>query len=513
MSIVREVDMVRACFLSIALSASLVNAASFAAQSLPRGAPESQGVSSQAVLALVEELDQIDQIHSVMLIRHGHVVAEGWWAPYAAGDPHMLYSLSKSFTSTAVGLAIAEGKLSLDDAAASFFPDEMPDEPSDNLQAMRVRDLLTMNTGQHGEDVGRFRFDGPRPLTKAFLALPVAHKPGTHFFYNTPATYMCSAIVQKKTGEKLLDYLRPRLFEPLGIENPTWEESADGVSLGGYGLNVTSEDIARFGELYLRRGKWNGRQLIPAAWVDLATSRQVSNGSSPASDWEQGYGFQFWRCRHGAYRGDGAFGQYCIVMPQQDAVLAITSGVADMQTVLNVVWDKLLPALANDSAPLPADAETGRQLQERLAALHVPAPSGKRKSSVADEISGDVFKFPANAIQLESVRLDVAGDDVVLTLRAAGKDYAIPCGFDEWPRAATAPRLGDPRAQGAEVPVAGAGAWTADDRYQAKLCMYETPYCLTFTCVFDGDRVTLDGEYNVSFEDRKLPQLVGQRTP
>ena len=137
---------------------------------------------------------------------------------------------------------------------------------------------------------------------------------------------MLSAIVQKATGKTVLDYLRPRLFEPLGIENPTWETSPQGISLGGYGLSIRTEDIARFGQLYLQKGKWQGKQLVPAAWVEAATARQTSNGSNPKSDWDQGYGYQFWRCRHGAYRGDGAFGQFCIVMPEQDAVVAITSG-------------------------------------------------------------------------------------------------------------------------------------------------------------------------------------------
>jgi CubicO group peptidase (beta-lactamase class C family) len=182
-------------------------------------------------------------------------------------------------------------------------------------------------------------FAGDERLTRAFLALPVAHKPGTHFLYNTPATYMLSAILQKATGTDLMDYLRPRLFEPLGIRNPSWEKSRDGITLGGYGLKVTTEDIARFGQLYLRKGQWRGKPLVPAAWVAVATARQTSNGSSPTSDWEQGYGYQFWRCRHGAYRGDGAFGQFCIVMPEQDTVVAITSGTRDLQGVLDLVWN------------------------------------------------------------------------------------------------------------------------------------------------------------------------------
>src|SRR5579883_1127539 len=317
-------------------------AAGRAGTPLPRSSPEEQGVSSAGVLAFVDAADKIEGMHSVVLLRHGRVVAEGWWAPYDADAPHELYSLSKSFTSTAVGLAVAEGKFSLDDQVTKFFPGEAPAEPGANLRAMRVRDLLRMATGHQTEPRVQGSAD---PWTKTFLAHPVPFKPGTHFLYNTPATYMLSAIVQKTTGETVLDYLRPRLFEPLGIDRPTWGTSPQGVTLGGYGLNLRTEDIAKFGQLYLQKGRWNDKPVVPAGWVAEATARQTANGSNPASDWDQGYGYQFWRCRHGAYRGDGAFGQYCVVMPEQDAVVAITSGVRDMQAVLNLVWDKLLPAM------------------------------------------------------------------------------------------------------------------------------------------------------------------------
>ena len=290
---------------------------------LPRSTPETQGVSSADVLSFVDAVDQIDSMNSFMLVRHGHVVAEGWWTPYRAEARHSLYSLSKSFTSTAVGLAIAEGKLSLDDNVLKFFPADAPSEPSNNLKAMRVSDLLRMSTGHQTEPPR----NDDEPWTRSFLHHPVPFKPGTHFLYNTPATYMQSAIVQQVTGETVLDYLRPRLFEPLGIEGPTWETSPQGISTGGFGLSIRTEDIAKFGQLYLQKGKWQDEQLVPAEWIEAATARQTSNGSSPTSDWDQGYGYQFWRCRNGAYRGDGAFGQYCIVLPEQDAVIVITSGV------------------------------------------------------------------------------------------------------------------------------------------------------------------------------------------
>jgi CubicO group peptidase (beta-lactamase class C family) len=311
---------------------------------LPRSTPESQGISSAAIQDFVEAADtSVNSIHSFMLVRHGQVVAEAWWQPESPTKPHVLWSLSKSFTSTAIGLAVEDGKLSIDDPVLKFFPDDAPAEPSANLRAMRVRDLLTMTTGHQDEVNWREAPD----WAKAFLAHPVPHKPGTHFRYNTPATYMLSAIVQKATGQTVLDFLTERLFTPLGIETPQWDTSPQGISIGGYGLYLKTEDIAKFGQLYLQHGQWNGQQLVPAAWIEQATSKQVSNGSDPNADWDQGYGFQFWRCRYGAYRGDGKDGQFCIVLPEQDAVIAITANTANMAAELSLVWEKLLPAFSD----------------------------------------------------------------------------------------------------------------------------------------------------------------------
>jgi CubicO group peptidase (beta-lactamase class C family) len=349
-----------------AASAIRADSASATKSSLPRTSPEEQGVSSTGVLAFVEAADEkVNTMHSFMLVRHGKVVAEGWWKPEAADKPHVLYSLSKSFTSTAVGLAVSEGKLNIDDRVLKFFPDNAPEKPSDNLKAMRVRDLLTMNCGHQVE----VKFAQDVPWVKTFLAHSVPFKPGTHFQYNTPGSFMLSAIVQKVTGQPVLEYLRPQLFEPLGIENPEWGTNPQGINFGGFGLKLRTEDIAKFGQLYLQKGQWNGKQIVPAAWVEQATSKQVSNGSDPDRDWDQGYGFQFWRCRHGAFRGDGANGQFCVVMPEQDAVVAITADTRDMQAELNIVWDKLLPAL--HSTPLTPDHEAELKLKEKLAALEV----------------------------------------------------------------------------------------------------------------------------------------------
>jgi CubicO group peptidase (beta-lactamase class C family) len=336
---------------------------------LPRSTPEAQGVSSAAVRAFVETADkEVTTMHSFMLVRHGKVVAECWWKPQTPETQHVMFSLSKSFMSTGVGLAVAEGRLSVDDPVLKFFPDSAPANPSENLKAMRVRDLLTMSTGH--DTVPNFKKKDV-PWVQAFLAHPVPHKPGTHFLYNFGASYMCSAIVQKVSGQTLLDFLRPRLFEPLGIEGATWESSPQGINVGGSGLRLRTEDIARFGQLYLQKGKWHGKQLVPEAWIEMATSKQVPNDKAPSAgggpDWREGYGFQFWRCRHGAYRGDGANGQFCVVLPEQDAVVAITADTGNMQKELNVVWDKLLTAFHAEE--LPENPGEQQRLRETLSHL------------------------------------------------------------------------------------------------------------------------------------------------
>ncbi len=468
---------------------------------LPRSSPEAQGVSPSAILAFVQAADKdIDAMHSFMLVRHGHVVAEGWWSPYDAETPHALYSLSKSFTLTAIGLAIAEGKLSIDDEVLKFFPDDAPAKPSDRLTAMRVSDLLRMSTGHQSEPSLRTA----KVWTKTFLAHPVPFKPGTHFLYNTAGTYMLSAIVQKATGSPVFDYLKPRLFEPLGIEHASWGTSPQGVSLGGYGLSVRTEDITRFGQLYLQKGKWQGKQVVPQEWVEAATARQTSNGSNPKSDWDQGYGYQFWRCRHGAYRGDGAFGQFCIVMPEQDAVIAITSGVKDMQSVLNLVWAKLLPAMK--PAPLAADDDGRKTLEHTLTGLALRPQQGSPSSGTVARVSGKTYVFPKNAQKLQAIRLENGGPggEVTLVARFDGAEQRITCGRGAWRKGKVA--YGTFPEQRAAV----SGAWTGDDTYAAKICFYETPFTVILDLKFSGETLTVDSRSNLAFGPTKQPQLVGK---
>lgn len=459
-------------------------------------------MDSSAILDFIETADRdIDSLNSFMFVRHGRVIAEGWWAPYEPEARHVLFSLSKSFTSTAVGLAVAEGKLSVDDEIVKLFPDDLPSDP--HLKSMRVRDLLRMNTGHQTEP--------PRPADgswkKAFLSHPVEFKPSTHFLYNTPATYMLAASVEKVTGMPLMDYLQPRLFGPLGITGATWDKSPEGITLGGYGLSVRTEDIARFGQLYLQRGRWEGKQILTEAWVAEATSFQTANGSNPKSDWDQGYGYQFWRCRNDAFRADGAFGQYCIVMPKQDAVIAITSGLGNMQAVMDLVWDKLLPAM--NAAALPEDKPASAKLTQRLKTLTLPPQTG---STTPADVFGKKYRFPANDRGLESIALEKnENGSATLVIQNAGNTVRIACGQNTWikqqvPWELRAQLLPGQRTQA----IAASGAWSATDTFKAKLCLYETPFTQTFTLRFTGDELRFTAESNVAFGPTKDPELIGK---
>jgi CubicO group peptidase (beta-lactamase class C family) len=475
--------------------------------------PEAQGIRSGAILAFVDALERgVQHAHSLLLVRRGALVAEGYWQPYGPDDPHMLFSLSKSFTSTAIGMLVAEGRLSVDDPVLGFFPDEAPAAPDEHLRRLRVRHLLTMTTGHETDPTRALRAAG-LPWTRAFLAEPLAREPGTHFVYNSAATYMLSAIAQRLTGERLVHYLGPRLFEPLGIADPVWETSPEGIDAGGWGLSATTADVARFGQLYLQQGMWQGRRLLPAEWVAEATARQVPNGPSANPDWEQGYGYQFWRCRHGAYRGDGAFGQFCVVMPAQEAVLALTSGVRNMQSVLDLVWEHLLPAMG--PAPLPADRAAEDALAARLAGLGLPPVGGQHGSPSAAELSGRTFALAANDEGVEALGFEFADEGCALTVRTAGGQERILCGHGRWVRGevtALRAREGEPDAT-RPANLAASGGWADAQTYVAQLCWYRTPFRRTLTCRFDGDRLTVDQQVNVGFGPDERPRLEGRSAP
>ncbi|MFJ5774129.1 serine hydrolase domain-containing protein [Streptomyces sp. NPDC093094] len=456
------------------------------ARPLPSSTPAAQGVDSTGVLALLDALDAEPDIemHSIMILRHGRVVAAGWWAPYTAGRRHLLYSLSKSFTGTAAALAIGDGLFGLDDPVISHFPEFDADITDPRSRAMLVRHVATMSSGHLAETVDEAYGTDPAEPVRGFLLQPPPRDPGTVFAYNQPTTYTLGAIVQKTTGQPLSRYLRTRLFEPLGIADAAWLRDGTGRELGFSGLHLTTDAVARLGELYLRDGVWQGRRLLPEGWAAEATRAHVPTaggmGFADAPDWDQGYGIQFWRSRHG-YRGDGAFGQFCLVLPEQDAVVVTTAATEQMQTLLDLVWEHLLPAFR--PAPLPGPRDADARLRDRLDGLALPPATGK---AAPPEHAGKWAAAPfapsggACADQPGLTGVDVAPgpDGWTVTLTENGHRIPLRLGAGGW------------TVSEEPLPVAVGGGWTDSGTLVVETLFLETPHRLVLTCSLPGRTFT-----------------------
>ncbi|HLO45211.1 MAG TPA: ChbG/HpnK family deacetylase [Leadbetterella sp.] len=470
--------------------------------SLPRSTPEAEGVSSQGILNFLEAANKSKhEFHSFMLIRHGKVVSETWWAPYRSDFKHTMYSTSKSFTATAIGFAVAEKKLSVSDKVVSFFPDDLPEKVSPNLADLEIRDLLSMSVG-HEKENATFIATSDN-WVKEFLKTPIVNTPGTKFLYNTPATYMLSAIIQKVTGQKVIDYLQPRLFEPLGIQNIDWEVDPKGINTGGYGLRLKTEDMAKFGLLFLQKGKWNGKQILPAAWIEEASSMKIMQDlpkgvtTRDSSDWYQGYAYQMWRCRNNGYRADGANGQFIIILPEKDAVIAITAEAPDMQNEINLVWKYILPALKDSKLPKNAKALT--ELTAKSKSLATPISVKNKASQWKEKISGKTYGVYSSTRALKAVKFEFEGDNLNVSLATDSVNHTLKFGNGTWVENTTT-KFGPylvAKARGNRIgqspfKTANSYTWLDDKTLELTLKYIESPHTETIVCAFDVDYVTLD---------------------
>lgn len=483
-------------FLALVLCHSLIaqNKAS-----LPRSTPEEQGISAAVISTFLDSIAKSKhEFQSFMLVRHGKVIAEGWWNPYRPDLPHTLYSLSKSFTATAVGFAQAEGKLKLTDKVVSFFPDQLPETVSPYLAQLTIEDLLTMSVGQEPDPT--FNTVSTDNWIKTFLAQPVKYEPGSRFLYNSMATYMLSAIVQKTTHQKISDFLQPRLFKPLGITGVDWETDLQGINTGGWGLRLKTEDIAKFAQLFLQNGQWHGKRVLPKNWAEQASAAhiiqhpQYSQAKKDSSDWEQGYGYQMWRCRHGAFRGDGAFGQYAIVLPDQDAVIAITSETMDMQGELNLIWKILLPAFQNNA--LKPNKNDDDALMKKLASLSLPVKKETLQVS-ASALNGKTFTMEPNSLNIHSMSFDMKDNTYRITFNTGDEHHSFNVAPNSWETGETT--LAGPYLLGIATnnlkglppfKVASEYTWIDDNTLEVVLRYTESPHTRYVTCRFDGDKIS-----------------------
>ncbi len=450
------------------------------ADGLIRTTPESQGVSSKGITDFLNAIDTGKvEFHSFMFLRHGKVIAEGWWQPYSAESKHIMYSASKTFTATGIGLAISENRLKLTDKVVSFFPASVPDTLSDYMKEMTVSDLLMMSTGQEAEP----RRGQNDDWIRSFLSKAPTDKPGTIFRYNNTATFMLSSIVQQVTGGTLYDYLLPRLFKPLGIKGIDWDLNPQGINLGMIGLRLHTEDMAKFGQMLLQKGKWNGKQIVPADWISEATTKKIeSRGgnekiAADVNDWFQGYCYQMWRGRNNSVRLDGMAGQFVILLPDQDAVVILTANAQNTQREMDLVWEYLLPAIKSDSK-LAEDTGANNELLKKISSLYI-APSATKSitSSLAPKISGKSIVFGENNYGIKEMSFTFNNDQCLVTYKKDAGNQSIKAGLDSWKYSdsyltslLSAPRAAAPKSRDASygilqpvIKVAASYSWTDEN--------------------------------------------------
>ena len=386
-----------------------------------------------------------------MVLRHGRVVAEGWWWPYRPTDARQIYSMSKSFTATALGFAVAEGRLALTDTVVDHFPDLAP-AAGPRARTITVEHLARMATGHHADTFPVMQQGDLTEPVRSFLGLDTESPPGSPFAYNNGATYTLAAVLQARTGQSLTKYLQPRLFDPLGIAPPFWDDRGGARRSGSPDCISLPRTWPASGSCTSGEGRWEGREVLPAGWVAEASRVLTPNPGEPVPDWQQGYGYQFWRSRHG-YRADGAFGQFCLIMPEQDVVVVITSDTEVMQPLLDLVWTHLLPAFSG-----PGNDD---HLARRLADLALAVAGG-------GTYLGDDW------VTARGVEPVTDGSGWSLTLVDGEQTLVVDCGDGQWQRAVVPARR--PR-----TVVEAQGRWPDPDTFVADLVLMQTPHRITIT--------------------------------
>ncbi len=519
---------------------------------LPRSTPENEGIPSDYIRRFFEDLDRCEDIrvHSVLLMRHGKVIAEGSFQPYSSAYPHMMFSLSKSITGMAVGMLVRDGLLSLDEKIVDIFSDKGVLLRSPKVNSITVLHLLNMTSGIKFNEVGSMV---EKDWVKAYLSSDCSYEPGTEFSYNSMNSYLLSAIVCKKTGMGLKDYLTPRLFEPLGIQNVIWETCPMKIEKGGWGLYLHTADMAKLGQLYLQGGRWtvNGKvqQLVPENWVQESTKIQTPTHDSDHAD---GYGYQLWNFgAKSAYQYNGVFGQYVIVLPERDMVIAITSGSQNLfsdcsSDIVEQYFGDGAPAFSDQ--PLPNDIKALRSLRNRLEHLYaIPetAPKPQPQPGMLEQFFGRIWKREkteelspiAKALNGQKFRLEPGFGNLMplilqgvtnnfssgitevgfsfepgsckITFRDSDNENTVVAGLDG------VPRLGCVSFNGDEYAVGATARLTADEDDRPVLKLFvsfiETPSTRTMKFIFYRGRllVRFGEQPSVDAASKMLFKLVG----
>lgn len=500
-------------------------------QIFPRVSPQSVGLDPERLKKLYRVLARPEMgLHSFLILRHGKVATEAWWAPYAPEKPHTLFSASKTFTALAVGFAVQDGLLSLDDRVVDWFQDRLPARTCENMERMKVRHLLTMTTG-FAKDPHDFPWPRPDDVLatgphcchqgvelpqidwiRNFFNHYVAYEPGTEFVYCTHGTYMLSALVQRAVGKTASEYLNEKLFVPMGLGTPSWETGPDGCTVGGWGLMLTTEQLAAVGQMMLQGGSWQGKQLLSPDWVKDATSVHITMEHLDEPH-IAGYGYQIWvDQREGAYIFRGAFGQICAVIPGKDMVIAYTggSGAQERREAWEAIWDL---AVAPVDAPLEGAEDP--ELHTLVRSLSIALPQGQPSWQVpqAAEYSGKRYVLGDNRLGFTHFSMEFAktdGEEDRLTLGLNGARFTVPVGYGAWRRGRTCVETSQTDTDVSVVFewASCAGAWR-DGTYHLTMCFDETSYINELEVDFRPGGVVLRHSRNCTFFQAVNATLTG----
>ncbi|AJK45990.1 serine hydrolase domain-containing protein [Burkholderia plantarii] len=480
---------------------------------LARARPSAVGVDAGAIVAWLDDVERAGlDVHAFMLHRHGKVVAEGWRWPYHAGRRRNLHSVAKSFTACAIGFAIEEGRLRLDDRVADFFPNA-PAAPHPGA-AMTVADLLTMRTGHAGETSGALWRQLTTSWIDAFFAIPVATPPGSSFVYTSAASYMLSAIISRVSGQTLHAYLKPRLFAPLGIHGETWDLGTDGINPGGNGLWARTADLLKLGILHAQRGVWAGRQVLPRAWIEAATRAQEASNR---------YGYHWWVHDGGSYSAIGVFTQLARVFPEAGATLAVTGAIKGSKRLMPLIeWH--FPS-AFRAAPFDG-AEADARLDAALARWRSPnadlpwqrafdGTHAVRPGEAGEDRARDDWRFrlDPNEAGATELRFVFAAGQCECRLVDADGEHVVKAGLGGWIESTTS-MPGTELHHGyrfIDSPVVARAGWLDAATLRMVWLYPETAFRDTVECRFDGERVTLRRAVNVNGGALEQPPLGGQR--
>lgn len=458
--------------------------------------PENHRLSSKALLAFFTQIEQFKlEVNSFMLLQDGKVTAQFWRTPYRQNCPQLLYSLSKSFTSIAVGIACDNGFLDLDDKVVSFFPEKLPNNMTPNLAKMTVHHLLSMNAGHHDNIYAAVAKE--QDWVKTFLSLDVEHEPGSHYRYSTHSTYMLSVIIEQATGQNMVDFLMPTLFEPLGIPRPSWETCPMGIVAGGMGLSISTEGIAKFGFMLLNKGVYEGKRIVSEQYIKLATTEQSDNrAGAERIDSAQGYGYQFHLCRRGCYRGDGAFGQLCFVAPKENIVIAATCSFKNMkplQTLLDLIYEHIFDQLGKSDFHCPED---NIELQKRLSNLPNSVPAIKPVPVNMPIVNTSSYLMNENPHGLKKIAFHVKEGQLEMhVFYGDDRDNVLPFDFTKPMR--TKDVFNKDLSMHLQEVITYA-SWQDENTLELTLFYIETPYVVTYTIAFKDETIEFQFNINVS---------------